>query len=121
MIFRLGELFCGAGGLALGAITADINNSDFKIMHEWSTDYDEDACNTYIRNICPNNPNTVYKADIRNFDLTKLTPIDALAFGFPCNDFSIVGKQKGIKGDYGSLYSYGVKALKIYKPQWFLA
>lgn len=50
-----------------------------------------------------------------------LTPIDALAFGFPCNDYSIVGEQKGMDGDYGPLYSYGVKALNLFNPQWFLA
>lgn len=51
----------------------------------------------------------------------QLAPIDALAFGFPCNDYSVVGEQKGMKGVYGPLYSYGVKALKLFKPQWFLA
>ena len=53
--------------------------------------------------------------------MSKLAPIDALAFGFPCNDYSVVGEQKGMDGIYGPLYSYGVKALKRFKPQWFLA
>ena len=121
MIFRLGELFCGPGGLAWGATHADIGNPDFKIIHAWANDYDENTCMTYRRNICPDTPETVYHADIRKFDLTKLTPIDAFAFGFPCNDFSVVGEQKGIDGIYGPLYSYGVKVLKMYRPQWFLA
>ena len=47
--------------------------------------------------------------------------IDALAFGFPCNDFSVVGEQKGFNGTFGPLYSYGIKVLKRYKPLWFLA
>lgn len=47
--------------------------------------------------------------------------IDAFAFGFPCNDFSLVGEQKGFDGTYGPLYTYGVKILKMYQPQWFLA
>lgn len=53
--------------------------------------------------------------------MTQLAPIDALAFGFPCNDYSVVGEQKGMDGIFGPLYSYGVKALKLFKPQWFLA
>ena len=53
--------------------------------------------------------------------MTKLAPIDALAFGFPCNDYSVVGEQKGMDGVYGPLYSYGVKALKLFRPKWFLA
>ena len=105
MIFRLGELFCGPGGLAYGALNATIKNKDFKIVHQWANDYDEDTCKTYTYNI----------------NLQKLPPIDALAFGFPCNDYSVVGEQKGMDGVYGPLYSYGIKVLNLYKPLWFLA
>ena len=38
--FRLGELFCGPGGLALGATTARIEDDDYKIIHQWANDYD---------------------------------------------------------------------------------
>lgn len=121
MIFRLGELFCGPGGLAWGATNANIGDPNWGIKHQWSNDYDENTCKTYRRNICPNEPDTVYHEDIRKFDLTNLTDIDALAFGFPCNDYSVVGEQKGMDGVYGPLYSYGVKVLNLYHPQWFLA
>lgn len=121
MIFRLGELFCGPGGIAWGAINADIGNPDYRIIHQWANDYDADTCETYRHNICPSEPQTVYHGDIRKFDMDKLSSIDALAFGFPCNDFSVVGEQKGMDGVYGPLYSYGVKALKKFRPIWFLA
>lgn len=120
MIYRLGELFCGPGGLAYGAINANIGNND-AIVHEWANDYDLDTCHTYIRNICPNNESSVICGDVRQLDIDKLSPIDALAFGFPCNDFSVVGEQKGFKGTYGPLYSYGVKVLQKFQPMWFLA
>lgn len=126
MIFKFGELFCGPGGLGLAAKLAKVNNSSeqFGIEHAWSTDYDKDSCNTYIKNICPDNPKSVIHKDIRKLDykvLKNISEIDALAFGFPCNDFSVVGEQKGIDGVYGPLYSSGVKALKIFQPMWFLA
>lgn len=121
MIFKLGELFCGPGGLALGALSSSIENPDYKIIHEWCTDYDKDTCETYMKNICPNEPQSVFHEDIRKLDMKKLSPINALVFGFPCNDFSVVGQQKGIDGIFGPLYSYGVKAIKHFKPIWFLA
>lgn len=121
MIFRLGELFCGPGGLAWGATNATIEDPSFKIVHAWANDYDGNTCQTYRRNICPDAPETVHHADVRKFDLTNLGPIDAFAFGFPCNDYSVVGEQKGMDGDFGPLYSYGVKVLKLYRPKWFLA
>lgn len=120
-MFRLGELFCGPGGIAWGATHADIGNPDFTIVHQWANDYDADTCDTYRHNICPDSPNSVYHEDIRKLDMTKLSAIDALAFGFPCNDYSVVGEQKGMDGVYGPLYSYGVKALKLFRPSWFLA
>lgn len=119
--FRLGELFCGPGGLALGATSARIEDPEYRIVHKWANDYDKDTCNTYCRNICPGEEETVICGDVRELDIENLGDIDALAFGFPCNDFSVVGEQKGFDGTYGPLYSYGVKVLKRYQPQWFLA
>lgn len=121
MIYKLGELFCGPGGIAWGALNANIGNNDFRIVHQWANDYDKDTCETYRYNICPNNPKSVYHKDIREFNLKNLPEIDALAFGFPCNDYSVVGEQKGMDGVYGPLYSYGVKVLNIYNPKWFVA
>lgn len=121
MSYRLGELFCGPGGLAWGAMNADIGLPDYKIIHAWANDYDPSTCETYARNICPEAPESVICGDVRKLKLEKLTPIDALAFGFPCNDFSVVGEQKGFDGTYGPLYTYGVRVLELFRPQWFLA
>lgn len=118
-VFTLGELFCGPGGLAWGAMNASVPG--MKIVHAWANDYDSDTCKTYIRNICPESPESVHCEDIYTLDIEKLGPIDALAFGFPCNDFSVVGEQLGFKGKFGPLYSYGINVLHKYKPKWFLA
>ena len=118
-IFKLGELFCGPGGIALGAINAKVNG--MKIIHKWANDFDPDTCKTYLYNICPDVPESVFCCDVRNLDMDKLAKIDALAFGFPCNDYSLVGKRKGLNGKYGPLYTYGVKALEKFNPEWFLA
>ncbi|MBA4124398.1 MAG: DNA (cytosine-5-)-methyltransferase [Acidobacteria bacterium] len=127
MTYRLGELFCGPGGIALGAKWASTisNPTDRRITHAWATDYDKDTCKTYSRNICgAENSKSVIHDDIRKLKierLEKISAIDALAFGFPCNDFSVVGEQKGIDGVFGPLYQYGINVLKHFQPQWFLA
>lgn len=121
MPFRLGELFCGPGGIAYGAITANVGLEEYSIVHQWASDYDEDTCNTYRHNICPNEPDSVIHEDIRKLNTAELPPIDALAFGFPCNDFSLVGEQKGFDGEFGPLYTYGVNVLRTHQPLWFLA
>lgn len=121
-VFRLGELFCGPGGLAYGAIKSHSNDGMHSIEHAWATDYDGDSCATYIANICPNDPDTVICKDVRNLDIGILSPIDAFAYGFPCNSFSNVGKHKGLSNEkFGQLYWYGVEVLRKFRPKWFIA
>lgn len=124
MLFKKGELFNGPGGFALGAKLArvfDKNGEEYRVEHRWSNDIDEYACQTYVKNICPEQPDTVIVGDVRNLDIEALDEIDAFVFGFPCNDYSIVGEHKGLDGDYGPLYTYGVKVLRHFKPKWFVA
>ena len=135
MNFRLGELFCGPGGIAWGALHATVNKDQelYNVTHAWANDYDYDTCCTYSHNICgtpvdasgkidqENLDKSVVCGDVRELDLSKLGPIDALAFGFPCNDYSDVGEKKGLNGTFGPLYTYGVKALTRFQPQWFIA
>lgn len=120
--FRLGELFCGPGGIAYGALHAKSDDGKFVIEHAWANDYDADTCETYRKNICPNKPETVYCCDVRELDIKKLGHIDAFCYGFPCNSFSNVGEHNGIKDEkFGQLYWYGVEVLKTYRPKWFVA
>ena len=127
MQFKLGELFSGPGGIGYAATMANVisnNGKKYSIKHVWATDYDKDTCETYINNIAGKKSKSVICSDIRKLDffrLNKISDIDGLAFGFPCNDFSMVGEQKGINGAFGPLYFYGVKALRQFKPMWFLA
>lgn len=121
--FRLGELFCGPGGLACGAIRSSVKtgNKKYCISHSWASDYDQDTCETYRNNICKDSKDSVICQDVRQLNIDKLPEIDVFAYGFPCNDFSIVGKHKGINGTYGPLYSYGVKVLDKFTPSLFVA
>ncbi|MFD0695738.1 DNA cytosine methyltransferase [Paenibacillus sp. GCM10027628] len=123
MIFRKGELFNGPGGFAWGAKNArvEVGGEVFSVQHAWSNDYCESACETYTYNICPDHPETVHHGDVRNLRIEELGEIDSFIYGFPCNDFSIVGEKKGFEGTYGPLYSYGIRVLNHYQPKWFIA
>jgi len=117
----MAELFCGPGGIALGAKMASEAISNYSIRSIWANDYDSDTCETFRKNIFIGENGEVVCGDIRKIDLNKVPEIDSLAFGFPCNDFSVVGEQKGINGNYGPLYSYGIQILRSRKPSWFFA
>lgn len=75
--YSLGELFCGPGGLALGAKQAGIvkHGKHYTISHAWATDNDQDACATYRGNICPDRPDTIVCQDIRKLDFKRLDPL----------------------------------------------
>lgn len=120
-IYKMGELFCGPGGIALGAHNAADEIPGIKIEHAWANDYDPTTADTYRENTPGASEETVYVGDVRELDTDALPPIGGFAFGFPCNDFSLVGKQKGLDGTYGPLYSYGINVLKSHKPEWFVA
>lgn len=121
--FRMGELFSGPGGLGIAAKLAESRGG--RVVHQWATDYDADTCRTYAANIVGDeNASSVIHGDIRTLDydlLAEAGEIDALSFGFPCNDFSLVGERKAFDGEFGPLYTYGIKALKRFQPDWFLA
>jgi DNA (cytosine-5)-methyltransferase 1 len=124
MEFTLGELFSGPGGLARGAMEAqifDAEGNEFKIQHGWANDIHQDSCETYKQNIDGANDTNVICKDVKELDIESLPPIDAFAYGFPCNDFSLVGEQLGFNGQYGPLYTYGIGVINTFNPHFFVA
>ena len=129
--FSIGELYSGPGGVGLGAALAEVHCGDTKYTTRplWVNDMDPDSCETWRKNVLSfyrkkgySGPCHILPGDVRTLDLDALPDVDALMFGFPCNDFSIVGEKRGVDGVYGPLYSYGVKVLqKTAQPKWFLA
>ncbi|MCW8932473.1 MAG: DNA cytosine methyltransferase [Gammaproteobacteria bacterium] len=120
--YRLGELFCGPGGIALGARDAEVydptSDTTFNISHLWASDYHSETCETYKHNFKDVN---VICEDVKLLDIDSLGKIDGFAYGFPCNDFSLVGETKGFSGEFGGLYTYGIKVLNKYNPDFFIA
>jgi DNA (cytosine-5)-methyltransferase 1 len=123
MEYKLGELFSGPGGLALGAFSAKVRSKGetHRIVHGWASDYDADTCATYAHNICKGQSESVILKDVRSLKIDSLPKIDGFAYGFPCNDFSIVGEKKGFNGSFGPLYTYGLKVINSFKPKFFIA
>ncbi|WP_175987252.1 DNA cytosine methyltransferase [Microbacterium tenebrionis] len=136
--FRMGELFSGPGGMALGARQAATIVEGVELKHAWANDYDRDTCMTYRNNILvpaygdhavvvesadelPETGGGTVHQNVHDLNIDALGPIDGFAFGFPCNDYSLVGEWKGLHGEYGPLYTYGVKVLATKAPKWFVA
>lgn len=142
--FEIGELFCGPGGMALGAkhaaraINNDLRSSAVTLQHAWANDYDADTARTFFNNIlvpeygaaasykesaseAPIGPGAIIHQNVRELEIDRLGFIDGLAFGFPCNDYSHAGTREGLDGRFGPLYAYGVEVLASHAPKWFVA
>lgn len=104
--------------MALGAHRAALDGNGYS--HVWVNDRDTDACETFRHNL-PVSDENVLCVDVKDMDFNSVPAIDGLVFGFPCNDFSMVGDRKGISGKHGGLYRWGVRGLKAKRPLFFVA
>lgn len=126
IVYNLGELFCGPGGMALAStqvkpVKSD-SNETFSLCHAWGVDIADYAIKTFMANLGKDKGICKNAWDFVNHDLTPKNRINALAFGFPCNSFSQVGKRRGIHDtEFGNLYQTGIKVLGAYNPDWFIA
>lgn len=119
----IAEMYSGPGGLALGAKNAKVSSGGqtYGFMHKWVTDYDKDTCDTFKENFGAQQPIDIICSDIREVKIEALEHADGFMFGFPCNDFSLVGETRGLNGKFGPLYSYGVRYIASANPLFFLA
>jgi DNA (cytosine-5)-methyltransferase 1 len=86
-MIRIGSLFSGVGGFELGIERAIPNAHTI-----WQVEQDT-FCQSILRKHWPNA--TIYD-DVRTVGAHNLQPIDILIGGFPCQDISTAGKQRGI-------------------------
>ena len=103
---KIGSLFSGIGGIDLGFIQAG-----HQIL--WANENDRDACKTYRANF----PETLLiEDDIRKVDAKMLPHVDIIAAGFPCQLFSVCGKQKGFNDNRGNLFFEIMRFVDVIQP-----
>ena len=101
---QVASLFCGCGGLDYG-----FHKAGYEIV--WSNDFDKYAVETYNRNF----PNKAICADINEIDLNTIPRHDVLIGGFPCQPFSMMGKEKGFRDRRGTLFFKVVEIIENQK------
>jgi DNA (cytosine-5)-methyltransferase 1 len=104
-----GSLFSGIGGFDL---TAEWMGWENVFQVEWDS-----FCQKVLTK---NFPNVKRYGDIKEFDGTKYRGfIDILTGGFPCQPFSVAGKQKG-KGDDRHLWPEMLRVIREIQPTWIV-
>lgn len=100
------SLFAGIGGICLG-----FKQAGFNIV--WANEKDAAACRTYRYNF---GSEYLVEGDIRKIDMSQLPKADVLAAGFPCQSFSIGGKEKGFNDPRGQLFFQVIRAIEAIQP-----
>lgn len=122
--YKVISLFSGCGGFDLGIegnfqfLGNNYQENPFHVI--WANDINEKACRTFQLNF----PETDVVCD----DITKVLKnnldipnADIVIGGFPCQDFSLAGKRKGLTVKRGQLYLSMAEVVKKVKPKIFLA
>ena len=105
------DLFSGAGGFHLGLKQAGI-----KFNKTFFSEIDKNAIKVYKKQF----PNSIELGDINNINEKKLPKIDLVTFGFPCQDISVAGSQKGLSGARSSLFNEAIRIICWCKPKYFI-
>ncbi len=117
------ELFAGIGGFrrALELLGRDL---DFPVECVGFSEIDEKAVQTYKLNFCPS-ATEIEIGDIVKFtsedkNVKQLPKFDLLTGGFPCQTFSMMGKQAGFEEERGQMFFRIIDILKVKKPNYIL-
>lgn len=103
---KIGSLFSGIGGIDLGFKQVGIEAA-------FANEKDKFACKSYRNNF----PDIfLIEDDIKNINAESLPDIDILTAGFPCQPFSVCGKQEGFKDDRGNLFFEIMRFIDAKKP-----
>lgn len=102
----VGSLYAGVGGICLGFI-----NSGYTVS--WANEFDKNACTTYKKNF----KHDLIQGDVFGIDLKKLSSIDVLAAGFPCQPFSVAGYRKGFDDHRGNHFFRILEFVDTIRPK----
>ena len=110
-IVNVVSLFSGIGGFEVG-----LEKSKIKSKIVFSSEIDENAKKSYIANF----GGKTLHGDITLVDEKDIPEHQLLVAGFPCQSFSIAGKQKGFEDIRGTLFFDVARILNEKKPKYIL-
>lgn len=100
-MIRVLSLFSGIGAFE---VALDEENIEWELDHY--CEIDKYACMSY--NMIHRTTDEDNLKDVTNIDYSKIGHIDLVTYGFPCQDISLAGNQKGFFDEEGNLTRSGL-------------
>lgn len=104
---RVCSFFSGIGGI-------DIAFTQAGCTTVYANDVDSFACSTYRHNFPLI---SLVEKDIQDIVADTIPDFDVLVAGFPCQPFSICGRQNGFNDKRGNLFYDIIRTLKVKRPR----
>lgn len=101
------DLFSGIGGFSLGLERSGMQTVAFCEM--------DIHCQKVLKKHWPDIP--IY-SDVKELDGNKFKDVDLICGGFPCQDISVAGLQKGLKGERSGLWKEYKRLIQEIKPRY---
>lgn len=105
------DLFSGTGGFALG-----LQQAGFVFKKHYFSEIDKHASANYLKNF----NDAIQLGDIKAIGRKQVEKPDVITFGSPCQDISIAGKRKGLKGKRSGLFFEALRLIRLYRPRVFV-
>lgn len=90
----VGSLFSGIGGIDIA-----FQQAGFEV--QWAIEKDAACCKTYRNNF---DTTELLECDIHDVEPESLPKVDVIVAGFPCQSFSVAGKQRGFADPRGNAF-----------------
>lgn len=104
----LGSLFDGIGGFCYAAGIPSGIDTGCTIKPLWAAEVEPnciDITRYRFKDVMHVGSVTELKGD-------EIQPVDIITFGSPCQDLSIAGKRKGLKGNRSGLFTHAIRTIR---------
>lgn len=104
----LGSLFDGIGGFCYAAGIPSGIDTGYTIKPIWAAEVEQnciDITRYRFRDV-------MHVGSVIDLKGDEIQPVDIITFGSPCQDLSIAGKRKGLKGNRSGLFIHAIRIIR---------
>ena len=104
----LGSLFDGIGGFCYAAGIPSGIDTGCTIKPLWAAEVEPNCIDITRYRF----KNVMHVGSVTELKGNEIQPVDIITFGSPCQDLSIAGKRKGLKGNRSGLFIHAIRIIR---------